>query len=112
MVQFIQPILATMRNDQPGVAAFHPVLALVIFWLALTIGLRAWRLVREPASAPAGARPRKPPMDWQPWLVFAHVLGAFTFVLAHGVSIFVALRLRSERDLTASAPCSTCRSRP
>ena len=37
-------------------------------------------------------------MDWQPWLVFAHILGAFTFVLAHGVSIFVALRVRSERD--------------
>ncbi|HEY8922418.1 MAG TPA: hypothetical protein VIN32_07305 [Candidatus Limnocylindria bacterium] len=37
-------------------------------------------------------------MDWQPWLIFAHILGAFTFVLAHGVSIFAALRLRSERD--------------
>lgn len=37
-------------------------------------------------------------MDWQPWLVFSHILGAFTFVLAHGVSIFVALRVRSERD--------------
>jgi hypothetical protein len=37
-------------------------------------------------------------MDWKQWLVFAHVLGAFTFVLAHGVSVFVALRLRSERD--------------
>lgn len=55
VVQFIQPILATMRNDQPVVAAFHPVLSLLIFWLALTIGLRAWRLVRErvPASMPA-----------------------------------------------------------
>jgi hypothetical protein len=38
-------------------------------------------------------------MDWQPWLVFAHILGAFTFVLAHGVSIFVALSIRSERQL-------------
>ena len=37
-------------------------------------------------------------MDWKEWLVFGHVLGAFTFVLAHGVSVFVALRLRSERD--------------
>ena len=37
-------------------------------------------------------------MDWKQWLVFAHVLGAFTFVLAHGVSVFVAIRLRSERD--------------
>jgi len=37
-------------------------------------------------------------MNWQPWLVFAHILGAFTFVLAHGVSIFVALTVRRERD--------------
>jgi hypothetical protein len=37
-------------------------------------------------------------MDWQPWLVFGHILGAFTFVLAHGVSMFVALRVRKERD--------------
>jgi hypothetical protein len=37
-------------------------------------------------------------MNWQPWIVFAHVLGAFTFVMAHGVSMFVALRVRSERD--------------
>jgi uncharacterized membrane protein len=38
-------------------------------------------------------------MDWHPWLIFAHILGAFTFVLAHGVSIFVALSIRSERQL-------------
>jgi hypothetical protein len=37
-------------------------------------------------------------MDWQPWLVFAHILGAFIFVLAHGVSMFVALRIRGEQD--------------
>jgi hypothetical protein len=37
-------------------------------------------------------------MDWQPWLVFAHILGGFTFVLAHGVSMFVALRIRGEED--------------
>ena len=37
-------------------------------------------------------------MNWQPWLVFAHILGAFTFVLAHGVSMFVAFRVRKERD--------------
>lgn len=53
VVQFIQPILALLRDDQPLVAAFHPVLALIIFWLALTIGLRAWRLVREPAPVVA-----------------------------------------------------------
>ncbi len=48
IVQFIQPILATLRTGQPLVAAFHPVLALVVFWLGITIGLQAWRLVREP----------------------------------------------------------------
>jgi putative tricarboxylic transport membrane protein len=53
VVQFIQPILATMRNDQPVVAAFHPVLALIIFWLAFTLGLMAWRLAR--ATSPAVA---------------------------------------------------------
>ena len=51
VVQFVQPLLALARSDNPAVAAFHPVLALVIFWLAVTIGLKAWRLVREPAPA-------------------------------------------------------------
>jgi hypothetical protein len=37
-------------------------------------------------------------MDWQPWLRFAHILGAFTFVFAHGVSAFSAIKLRGERD--------------
>lgn len=53
VVQFIQPILATLRDDQPVVAAFHPVLALVIFWLAFTIGLKAWHLARERAPVVA-----------------------------------------------------------
>ena len=33
------------------------------------------------------------------WVVLVHVLGAFAFALAHGVSAAVALRLRSEREL-------------
>ncbi|HEX6139993.1 MAG TPA: hypothetical protein VF013_05940 [Candidatus Limnocylindria bacterium] len=37
-------------------------------------------------------------MDFYPWLVVAHVLGAFGFVAGHGVSMFAAFRLRSERD--------------
>lgn len=53
VVQFIQPILATLRNDQPVVAAFHPVLAMIIFWLAFTIGLVAWRVARQTAPATA-----------------------------------------------------------
>jgi hypothetical protein len=36
-------------------------------------------------------------MDWYPWVVLAHVIGAFGFVLAHGVSAFVAFRLRAAR---------------
>jgi MFS family permease len=37
-------------------------------------------------------------MEWYPWVVLAHVIGAFGFVLAHGVSAFVAFRLRSARS--------------
>lgn len=33
------------------------------------------------------------------WLVFAHVLGVFGFLLAHGVSAWVSFRIRSERDI-------------
>lgn len=32
------------------------------------------------------------------WWVFLHVAGAFVFLVAHGVSMGVALRLRQERD--------------
>lgn len=32
------------------------------------------------------------------WWVFLHIAGAFGFLVVHGVSIFVALRLREERD--------------
>lgn len=52
LVQFIQPILPSLRADLPWAAALHPVLALIIFWLALTIGLKAWRLVQQPTPAP------------------------------------------------------------
>lgn len=37
-------------------------------------------------------------MNWLPWLVLVHALGAFGFVLAHGVSAHVAIRLRGERE--------------
>lgn len=53
VVQGIQPLLPILRVDYPWAAALHPVLALVIFWLALTIGLRAWQLVRQPPLASA-----------------------------------------------------------
>jgi len=53
VVQFIQPVLPSLRSDVPLVSALHPVLALIIFLLAYTIGLKAWLLVREPAPASA-----------------------------------------------------------
>jgi len=33
-----------------------------------------------------------------PWLVFLHVLSAFTFFLAHGTSVAMAFRIRSETN--------------
>lgn len=42
-------------------------------------------------------------MDWYPWVVLLHVLGAFGFVLAHGASAFAAIQIRSERDPTRVA---------
>ena len=39
------------------------------------------------------------PFNTYSLLVFFHILGTFGFMLAHGVSSFVALRLRSERNL-------------
>lgn len=37
-------------------------------------------------------------MDLQPWVILAHVLGAFGFAAAHGTSMLMAFRLRTERD--------------
>lgn len=34
------------------------------------------------------------------WLLFIHVLSAISFFLFHGVSVFMALRVRIETDLT------------
>lgn len=33
-----------------------------------------------------------------PWIVFLHVLAAFAFATGHGVSVFVAFRVRRETD--------------
>lgn len=37
------------------------------------------------------------------WLVFIHIVGVLGFVMSHGVSMMVALRLRTERDRTRIA---------
>ena len=43
-----QPFLPSARVDSPWVAALHPVNAVLIFWLGMTIALRAFALAREP----------------------------------------------------------------
>lgn len=35
-----------------------------------------------------------------PWLIFLHVLSAFTFFLAHGTSVAMAFQLRKETDFS------------
>jgi len=43
-------------------------------------------------------------MDLAPyhtWIVWIHVVGVFLFLIGHGVSIFVAFRLRNEREPVA-----------
>ena len=42
-------------------------------------------------------------------IVLVHVVGVLLFVLAHGVSVAVLLRMRSERDRQPCARCWTCR---
>jgi hypothetical protein len=42
-------------------------------------------------------------MQFYPWVVFAHVLAAFLFILAHGASAIVSYRVRAERDPTRIA---------
>jgi hypothetical protein len=37
-------------------------------------------------------------VDWYPWVVLLHVVGAFGFVFAHGASAFAAFRIRGERE--------------
>jgi len=42
----IQPELAASRHENPVLAAFHPVNALLIFWLAWTVARRSNELLR------------------------------------------------------------------
>lgn len=35
------------------------------------------------------------------WVVFLHILGVFWFLLAHGVSLYVAFRVQREQDIHA-----------
>jgi len=42
-------------------------------------------------------------MDLYPWIVLVHIVAAFVFVMAHGVSASVAFRIRGETDRTRLA---------
>ena len=44
---WVVPILAAVRTDAPVVAAFHPVGALLAFWLAIVVARGATSLVRS-----------------------------------------------------------------
>ena len=47
VIFFFVPILAAIRSDAPLTAAFHPVAALLGFWLATVVARGATRLVRS-----------------------------------------------------------------
>lgn len=51
----IQPELALAREDDPVIAALHPVNAFVLFWLTLLVVRRAVALAREPTPLVARA---------------------------------------------------------
>jgi hypothetical protein len=51
VITFVQTFLPGLRNEVPALAALHPVNALVIFWISLTIARAATALARQPADA-------------------------------------------------------------
>ena len=54
---FVQPLLPSLRSSVPFAAALHPVLALVIFALAVTLALRLTRAHRTTAAVIQDAAP-------------------------------------------------------
>jgi hypothetical protein len=63
---WVVPILAALRNDAPLLAAFHPVGALLTFWLATVVARGATRLVRETDASARAAL-----LDWAAVAVLA-----------------------------------------
>jgi Family of unknown function (DUF6220) len=60
----LQPELALAREDAPVIAAFHPVNAFLLFWLALLVARRAVAFAREatpPVARAASAVPAPTP---------------------------------------------------
>jgi hypothetical protein len=74
---FFVPILAAIRADAPSLAAFHPVGALLGFWLAIVLARGATRLAR---SADPGT-----PTKVGEWVLVALVV-AVMLVLSFGGS--------------------------
>ena len=72
---FVVPILAAIRADLPWAAAFHPVGALLGFWLATVVARRATSLVRLPAG---------PPTTRGEWLLVALVVLVVLFLSFSG----------------------------
>ncbi len=54
-VTFVLPLLATLRADAPVAAALHPVVAMLVFSLALMLALRLTAASRHAARDPAPA---------------------------------------------------------
>ena len=52
---FVVPIVVLSREDAPAIAAFHPVLAVVAFWLAVVVARDATAMRREGSDATAAA---------------------------------------------------------
>lgn len=48
VVVFIVPLLVTMRDSSPVAAAFHPVLAVLSFGLAVIVALNSRKVLRRP----------------------------------------------------------------
>ena len=74
---WIVPILAAVRADLPVVAAFHPVGALLAFWLAIVVARGATSLVRSTdveATAPT----------WGEWAAVAVVVVVLLFLSFSG----------------------------
>lgn len=51
VVVFIVPILATLRESSPVVAALHPVAALLSFWLSIVVARGASSILPEESAA-------------------------------------------------------------
>lgn len=69
---FLVPILAAVRSDLPIAAAFHPVGALVAFWLAIGVARGGMSRLR---SAEPGA-------GWRADAAIACIVAAFLFVMS------------------------------